>query len=125
MTETEIRLSAEILKTMFNITINLPEPDSTDTVEHCERIVFIVRSIFVHLRPLPEQPENLSNHAINILSNMPGKCLKHLQWTMPSSACKRLAEDYNSRTTSKRFRIQFEVGTCTCTCMSVLLLFVF
>lgn len=109
MTQNEIRLSAEILKTMFNITINLPEPDSTDTVEHCERIVFIVRSIFVHLNPLPDHPENLPNHAINIVSNMPSNCLKHLLWTMPSSVCKKVAQDYDTRTSSKRFRIQFEV----------------
>lgn len=105
----EIRLSAEILKIMFNITINLPEPDSTDTMEHCERIVFIVRSILVHLNPLPEQSENLPNHAINIVSNMPSSCLKYLLWTMPSSVCKSLAQDFDSRTPSKRFRFQFEV----------------
>ena len=105
----EIRLSAEILKTMFNITINLPDPDSTDTVEHCERIVFIVRSIFVHLKPLPDHPENLPNHAINIITNMPSDCFKHLLWTMPSSVCRKLAQDYEGRTTSKRYRIQFEV----------------
>lgn len=104
----EIRLSAEILKTMFNITINLPDPDSTDTVEHCERIVFIVRSIFVHLKPLPDHPENLPNHAINIITNMPSDCFKHLLWTMPSSVCRKLAQDYEGRTTSKRYRMQFE-----------------
>ena len=120
MTQTEIRLSGEILKTMFNITINLPEPDSKDTVEHCERIVFIVRSILVHFTPLPEQPENLPNHAINVLSNMPATCLKHLLWTMPSSVCKKLAQDYDSRASSKIFRIQFEV----CTCMSFCSLFI-
>ena len=110
MTQNEIRLSAEILKTLFNITLNLPEPESTDTVEHGERIVFIVRSIFVHFKPLPEQPENLPNYAINVLSNMPTKCLKHLLWTMPSSVCKKLAQDYEHRISSTRFRIQFEVG---------------
>lgn len=110
MTQNEIRLSAEILKTMFNITLNFPEPESTDTVEHCERIVFIVRSFFVHFKPLPEQPENLPNHAINVLSNMPTKCLKHLLWTMPSSVCKKLAHDYELTISSPSFRIQFEVG---------------
>lgn len=94
---------------MFNITINLPEPDSTDTMEHCERIVFIVRSILVHLNPLPEQSENLPNHAINIVSNMPSTCLKYLLWTMPASVCRSLAQDFDSRTSSRRFRFQFEV----------------
>ena len=109
MTQDEIRLSAEMLKTMFNITINLPDADSTDTHEHCERIVFIVRSMFAHIKPLPDHPENLPNHAINIVSNMPCNCLKHLLWTMPSSVCKKLAQDFETRRSSKRFRIQFEV----------------
>jgi len=100
---------------MFNITINLPEPDSTDTMEHCERIVFIVRSILVHLNPLPEQSENLPNHAINIVSNMPSSCLKYLLWTMPSSVCRSLAQDFDSRSSSRRFRFQFEVlQSCVC-----------
>lgn len=106
----EILLSAEIMKTMFNISLSLPEPESTDTVDHCDRIVFIVRSIFVHLKPLPDEPENLPNHAINVLSNMPTKCLKHLMWTMPSSVCKKIAQDYECRPSSQRYRIQFEVS---------------
>lgn len=107
--QNEILLSAEIMKTMFNITLSLPEPESTDTVDHCDRIVFIVRSIFVHLRPLPDEPENLPNHAINVLSNMPTKCLKHLMWTMPPSVCKKIAQDYECKPSSQRYRIQFEV----------------
>lgn len=106
--QNEILLSAEIMKTMFNITLSLPEPESTDTVDHCDRIVFIVRSIFVHLRPLPDEPENLPNHAINVLSNMPTECLKHLMWTMPPSVCKKIAQDYECRLSSHRYRIQFE-----------------
>lgn len=98
------------MKTMFNITLSLPEPESTDTVDHCDRIVFIVRSIFVHLRPLPDEPENLPNHAINVLSNMPTECLKHLMWTMPPSVCKKIAQDYECRLSSHRYRIQFEVS---------------
>lgn len=109
MSQDEIRMSAEILKTMFNITINLPDADSTDTLEHCERIVFIVRTMFVHIKPLSDQPENLPNHAINILSNMPTNCLQHLMWTMPSSVCKTLAQDFETRRSLKRFRIYFEV----------------
>lgn len=109
MSQDEIRMSAEILKTMFNITINLPDADSTDTLEHCERIVFIVRTMFAHINPLSEQPENLPNHAINILSNMPTNCLQHLMWTMPSSVCKALAQDFETRRSLKMFRIYFEV----------------
>ncbi|XP_074618882.1 chaperone Ric-8A-like [Acropora palmata] len=106
--QNEILLSAEIMKTMFNITLSLPDPESTDTVDHCDRIVFIVRSIFVHLRPLPDEPENLPNHAINVLSNMPTKCLKHLMWTMPPSVWKKIAQDYECRPSSHRYRMQFE-----------------
>jgi len=109
MTQDEVRLSAEILKTMFNITINLPDPNSTDTHEHCERIVFIARSMFVHVKPLPDHPENLPNHAINIVSNMPSNCLKHLLWTMPSSVSRKLAQDFETKRPSKRFKIQFKV----------------
>lgn len=109
MTHDEVRLSAEILKTMFNITINLPDPSSTDTHEHCERIVFIVRSMFAHVQPLPDHPENLPNHAINIVSNMPSNCLKHLIWTMPSSVSRKLAQDFETKRPSKRFRVQFKV----------------
>ena len=113
MTHDEVRLSAEILKTMFNITINLPDPNSTDTHEHCERIVFIVRSMFAHVKPLPDHPENLPNHAINIVSNMPSNCLKHLIWTMPSSVSRKLAQDFETKRPSKRFRIQFKVRLLT------------
>lgn len=109
MTQDEVRLSAEILKTMFNITINLPDPNSTDTHEHCERIVFIARSMFVHVNPLPDHPENLPNHAINIVSNMPSNCLKHLLWTMPSSVSRKLAQDFETKCPSKQFKIQFKV----------------
>ncbi|XP_068725216.1 synembryn-A-like [Montipora capricornis] len=108
ITQNEIRLSAEIMKILFNITLNLPESEGTDTVDHCDRIVFIVRSIFVHLKPLPNEPENLPNHAINVLSNMPTKCLKHLMWTMPSTVSKKLSQDYESKPSSQRFRMQFE-----------------
>lgn len=109
MTQDETRVSAEILKTMFNITINLPDPDSTDTREHCERIVFIVRTMFAHIKPLPDCPENLPNHAINIVSNMPSDCLKHLLWTMPSSVSRKLAQEFETKHSSMRFRIQFKV----------------
>ena len=113
MTQDEVRVSAEILKTMFNITINLPDPNSTDTHEHCERIVFIARSMFTHVKPLPDHPENLPNHAINIVSNMPSNCLKHLMWTMPSSVSRKLAQDFETKRPSKRFRIQFKVRIWT------------
>ena len=109
MTQHEVRLSAEILKTMFNITIDLPDPNSTDTHEHCERIVFIARSMFAHIKPLPDHPENLPNHAINIVSNMPANCLKHLMWTMPSSVSRKLGQDFETKRPSKQFRIQFKV----------------
>lgn len=44
----------EILKIMFNIIINLFDVDSIDIFEYCERIVFIVRIMFVYINLLFE-----------------------------------------------------------------------
>ena len=109
MTKDETRLSAEILKTLFNISLHLSDTDDSDMLEHCERIVFIVRAMFIHVEPLVHCPESLSNHALNIVSNMPRCCLKHLYWLMPLSVSKKLAKDYDASPSSKRFRIHFEV----------------
>lgn len=85
----EVRVLVEILKIMFNITINFLEFNSIDIFEYCERIVFIVRFMFVYVKFFFDYLENFFNYVINIVSNMLFNCFKYFMWIMSFSVFRK------------------------------------
>ena len=110
ITEDQISLAAEILKTLFNVTLS-ESPASTDTDKHYQMLVLISRSILVHIMPtLPTPSEHLCNHALNILNNVPQQWLPYLLWTVPKTVGKKLSDDYEALGINGEFRPVYEVS---------------
>lgn len=106
LTEEQLKITEEILKTLFNITINICE-DEKDTREHCERLILIIRSILV--KSDEEAINKLFNHSVNLLVNLPKQCMGRLVLSMPRPVWKQL-KNYDEQRRAGQFRVQYEVN---------------
>ncbi|CAF0773314.1 unnamed protein product [Rotaria sp. Silwood1] len=74
----------EILKTLYNLTVDLPNLTHSYAIQeeeeeaHLMRLVSILRELLLCYGPNDEKQIELRNHIINLLTNMPKTCFEEL-----------------------------------------------
>ncbi|CAF0782941.1 unnamed protein product [Adineta steineri] len=74
----------EILKTLYNLTVDLPNLTHSYAIQeeeeeaHLMRLVSILRELLLCYGPNNEKQMELQNHIINLLTNMPKTCFEEL-----------------------------------------------
>ncbi|CAF1137638.1 unnamed protein product [Adineta ricciae] len=74
----------EILKTLYNLTVDLPNLTHSYAIQeeeeegHLMRLVSILRELLLCYGPNDEKQMDLRNHIINLLTNMPKTCFEEL-----------------------------------------------
>ncbi|CAF0737113.1 unnamed protein product [Rotaria sordida] len=74
----------EILKTLYNLTVDLPNLTHSYAIQeeeeeaHLMRLVSILRELLLCYGPNDEKQMELQNHIINLLTNMPKTCFEEL-----------------------------------------------
>lgn len=70
----------EILKTLYNLTINQGDQETTDTTEHQNflNLSVILQKLLVISTQSPDRKTELTNHIVNLITNMPVKCVNPL-----------------------------------------------
>ncbi|XP_022249820.1 synembryn-A-like isoform X2 [Limulus polyphemus] len=68
----EVDLASEVLKVLFNLTVNVDKLNMEEEEEaHFMRLVSILHDILLCDTKTPDKKEELHNHTINLLNNMP------------------------------------------------------
>lgn len=79
LTDNEVDLSCEVLKILFNLTIHVDKKNLDEEEEaHFLRLVSILHDILVCPTYTKEKKEELHNHTVNLLTNMPPSCFEEL-----------------------------------------------
>ncbi|XP_032218445.1 synembryn-A [Nematostella vectensis] len=104
MTKDQARMSAEILKVIFNVTMAMPKELTHETQEHYERIALITSTLFTHVKALPDGAENVHNHAMNAINSMPKEAMHFLYWGFPKSVGKAFVADFEINKKELRYR---------------------
>ncbi|CAF2103459.1 unnamed protein product [Rotaria magnacalcarata] len=74
----------EILKTLYNLTVDLPNLTHSYAIQeeeeeaHLMRLVSILRELLLCYGPNDEKQMELQNHIVNLLTNMPKTCFEEL-----------------------------------------------
>ncbi|CAF1311459.1 unnamed protein product, partial [Didymodactylos carnosus] len=84
LSNADIDYLIEILKTLFNLTVDLPNITHSYALQeeeeeaHLMRLVSILRELLLCMGPNSEKQFELQNHIINLLTNMPKTCFEEL-----------------------------------------------
>lgn len=82
----------EILKTLYNLTINQGDQELDDTeLQHFTDLATTSRKLLVIPTQTPEKRSELINHTVNLLTNLPVKCLNPL--IVPAEKSKKIPEN--------------------------------
>ena len=105
-----IELFGEILKVLFNVTINIsqeqPEPDLQQS---CDNLIFILRHMLIKCKELSQEPKNLQNNIINMLINLPYQSYNLLYWQIPKKEAKEIMKNFESDNSKNKHPIVYEV----------------
>lgn len=75
----EVDLSCEVLKVLFNLTCSIDRNNMDESEEaHCMRLVAILHDVLLSETKTKAKREELHNHTINLLTNMPSLCYEEL-----------------------------------------------
>lgn len=81
----------EILKTLYNLTINQGDQDLDDSeLQHFMDLATAARKLFIIPTQTPEKRSELINHTVNLLTNLPVKCFTPL--IVPVEKSKKIPE---------------------------------
>lgn len=81
----------EILKTLYNLTINQGDQELDDTeLQHFTDLATTSRKLLIIPTQTPEKRSELINHTVNLLTNLPVRCLNPL--IVPVEKSKKIPE---------------------------------
>ena len=100
----------EILKVLFNITINISQekPDS-NLQQSCDNLIFILRHMLIKCKEVSHEPKKLQNNIINMLINLPYQSYNLLYWQMPKKEAKEMLKDFEADKAKNKHPTVYEV----------------
>jgi hypothetical protein len=106
----DIEVFGEILKVLFNITINISQekPDSA-LQQSCNNLIFILRHMLIKCKEVLEEPKKLQNNIINMLINLPYESYNLLYWQMPKKEAKEIMKNFEADHSKNKHPIVYEV----------------
>ena len=105
LTENDTKLTSEILKALFNITVSASDNTISETESDALRkLSKIIYQLLTDFAPLPEAPEVLISHIAHMLINIPKACAVDLT---PSVKRRPWQDQIPKR---NGYPVEFEVG---------------
>lgn len=106
-----IELFGEILKVLFNVTINISQEQPDNSLQQsCYNLIFILRHMLIKCKDLPQEPKNLQNNIINMLINLPFLSYNLLYWKIPKREAKEILKNFEADKCKNKHPIVFEVS---------------
>ena len=79
LTENDVKLSSEILKALFNVTVSASDNSITESECYAlKKLSKIIYQLLAEFAPLPQAPESLISHVAHMLINIPKACLEDI-----------------------------------------------
>ncbi|XP_028410018.1 synembryn-A-like [Dendronephthya gigantea] len=104
-----VELFGEILKVLFNITINISQEQPDNNLQQsCYKLIFILRHMLIKCKDLPQEPKNLQNNIINMLINLPFLSYNLLFWKIPKMEAKEILKNFEVDQCKNKHPIIFE-----------------
>lgn len=130
-----IELFGEILKVLFNITININQEQPDDNLLwSCDNLVFILRHMLLKCAQVSDEPKNLQNNIMNMLINLPYHSYNLLYWKILKADAKEIMKNFETDQSKNKHPIVYEVCvawwskacffSCMLLCMLMISLFV-
>ena len=110
MNKDAIEIFGEILKVLFNVTINIDQEDpEPDLLRLCDNLIFILRHMLIKCKEVPLEPKSLQNNIINMFINIPYQSYNLLYWKIPKKEAKEIMKKFEADHSKNKHPIVYEV----------------